>query len=108
MEGAGRVQVSNAKTTAIPLVLPPLQALALEQFVKRVDFETVARFSAVTAVCDDGKSEADLIWLSLITLRGALAQASPRPVNCPTVQRNEPEPGASRRPPRLHLVVEKS
>ena len=100
--------MSNSKTTAIPLVLPSLQALALAQFVKRVDFETIARFSAVTVACDDGKSEADLIWLSLIALRSALAEASARSVDCPTVRQNEPEPGANQRPPGLRLVARKS
>jgi hypothetical protein len=68
--------VRNAKTAAIPLVLPPLQAIALAQFVRRVDFETVARFAPVTVACDDGKSEADMVWLALIALRGALAKAA--------------------------------
>jgi hypothetical protein len=53
-----------------------VEALALAHFVKRIDFETVARFAAVTAVCEDGKSEADLIWLALAELRGALAEAA--------------------------------
>jgi hypothetical protein len=63
----------------ISVRLPRLQALALAQFCKRVDFETVARFAAVTVV-RDGQSEADLIWLALIGLRDALADAgfSPR------------------------------
>jgi hypothetical protein len=69
-------RASHAKTAAIPLALPPLQAIALAQFVKRVDFETVARFAPVTVVCNDGKSEADLVWLALIALRGALAEAA--------------------------------
>lgn len=69
---------SNAKTTVIPLALPPLQAAALAQFVKRVDFETVARFAPVTVACDDGKSEADLVWLGLIALRGVLADSLTR------------------------------
>jgi hypothetical protein len=59
----GSVPVGNPKTTAIPLILPSVQAMALAQFVKRVDFETIARFAAVTVVCDS-KSEADLIWLA--------------------------------------------
>jgi hypothetical protein len=70
-----RAPASNTKTTAIPLVLPSLQALALAQFVKRMDFETITHFAAVTVVCDDGKSEADLIWLALSQLRSALAEA---------------------------------
>ena len=74
---SGKVPASSA-TTAIPLVLPSLQAKALALFVKRVDFETVARMSAVTVV-SDGKSEADLIWLALGELRGALAAADVKP-----------------------------
>ena len=68
--------MSIVKTTAIPLALPTLQALALAHFVKRIDFEMVTHFAAVTAVCDDGKSEADLIWLALTELRSALAEAA--------------------------------
>jgi hypothetical protein len=59
-------------TIAIPLFLPPVQALALAQFTKRIDYETVARFSSITAAYDDGQSESDLVWLALITLRQAL------------------------------------
>ncbi len=76
--GLGSVPAGKSKTMAIPLILPSVQAMALAQFVKRVDFETIARFSAVTVVCD-GKSEADLIWLPLIALRRALAEASVAP-----------------------------
>jgi hypothetical protein len=76
--GLESVPVGKSKTTAIPLILPSVQAMALAQFVKRVDFETVARFAAVTVVCD-GKSEADLIWLALIALRRALAEAGVAP-----------------------------
>jgi hypothetical protein len=67
---------SDAETAAIPLALPPLQAIALAQFVKRVDFETVARLAPVTVACADGKSEADLVWLALIALRSALSESS--------------------------------
>jgi hypothetical protein len=74
----GRVPVSNSKTTEIPLALPSLQAMALAHFVKRVDFEMVARFASVTVV-SDGESEADLIWLALIALRNALAEADVGP-----------------------------
>ena len=106
VEEVRRIPVNNTKTTVIPLTLPSLQALALTQFVKRVDFETVARFAAVTVCCNDGKSEADLIWLALIALRGALAEASARPVDCQTG--NDPQPGANQRRPGPHLAVGKS
>jgi hypothetical protein len=58
----------------IPLHLPRCQALALAQFCKRVDFDSIARFAAVSVVCD-GRSEADLMWLALITLRQSLGAA---------------------------------
>ena len=70
--------MSNADTTEVPLALPSLNALALAHFVKRVDFETVARFASITIV-SDGKSEADLIWQALIRLRIALAEADAGP-----------------------------
>jgi hypothetical protein len=82
--------------------------MALAQFVKRLDFETITRFAAVTVVCDDGKSEADLIWLALIALRGALTEASARPRDCRRGQQSEPGLGANKRRPGLHLVVGKS
>jgi hypothetical protein len=62
---------ADPKTIAIPLFLPPVQALALAQFTKRIDYETVVRFAAVSVVCD-GQSESDLVWLALIALRQAL------------------------------------
>jgi hypothetical protein len=66
--------VNHSETTRISLALPSLQAAALAHFIKRVDFETVARLASVSVV-SDGKSEADLIWLALTELRGALTEA---------------------------------
>ena len=43
-------------TIAIPLFLPPVQALALAQFTKRIDFDSIAKFAAVTVVIN-GQSE---------------------------------------------------
>jgi hypothetical protein len=63
---------------AITVRLPRLQVFALAQFTKRIDFETVVQFAAVSVV-RDGQSEADLIWLALIALREALADAGFRP-----------------------------
>ncbi len=69
---------SQTTTVAVPLILPRCQCLALAQFCKRIDFDTVARFAAVSVVCD-GRSEADLIWLAIIELRTALASVGYRP-----------------------------
>ena len=75
--------MSNSETTRIVLALPSIEASALAHFVKRVDFEMVARLSSVSVV-SDGKSEADMIWYALVELRRALAEANaarqaPRP-----------------------------
>ena len=67
--------MSSSETTRIALTLPSLDAAALAHFVKRVDFEMVARLSSVSVV-SDGKSEADMIWYALIELRRALAEAN--------------------------------
>lgn len=67
--------MSNSETTRIVLALPSIEASALAHFVKRVDFEMVARVSSVSVV-SDGKSEADMIWYALIELRRALAEAN--------------------------------
>jgi hypothetical protein len=70
--------VSNSETTRISLALPSLEAAALAHFIKRVDFEMVARLSSLSVVFD-GKSEADMIWYALIELRRALAEAGAAP-----------------------------
>jgi hypothetical protein len=71
--------MDSSETTKIPLALPSLHAKALAHFVKRVDFEMVAGLASIAVVSDDGKSEADLIWLALIELRNALAEAGVAP-----------------------------
>jgi hypothetical protein len=70
--------MSDSETTEISLALPSLQAMALAHFVKRVDFEMVARLSSVTVVSDD-MSEADMIWFALVALRSALTEAAAAP-----------------------------
>ena len=62
--GSGRVPVSKPgnEKDSFRLAISPGDGAGA--FVKRV--ETVVRFAGVTVVCDDGKSEADLIWLALI------------------------------------------
>ncbi len=74
--------MSDAEVTEIHMALPRLEALALANLLKRVDFETVARMASVSVVAD-GKSEADLIWLALIGVRNALAQAGTGTAHAP-------------------------
>jgi len=54
-----------------------LFALALDRLGDREPVDEL--LPAVTVACDDGKSEADLIWLAMIALRGALAEADVKP-----------------------------
>jgi hypothetical protein len=84
--------MDNAETTEISLALPSLEAAALAHFVKRVDFEMVARLSSVSVV-SDGKSEADMIWYALIELRRALAEANAAPQARPRAARLTVIPG---------------
>ena len=58
----------------IALRLPDDEALALAQFVKRVDFETCARFASLT-VTYGGRSEADTIWCAMNSFQRQLAEA---------------------------------
>jgi hypothetical protein len=59
---------------SIPLHLPRCQATALAQFCKRIDRATVGQFAGMFAVYDSG-TEADVMWLALVTLRSALSAA---------------------------------
>ena len=66
--------MADPETIAIPLFLPSVQAMALAQLTKRISFDVVAGFASVTVV-HNGESEADLMWLALITLRQSLGAA---------------------------------
>jgi hypothetical protein len=58
----------------IPLELPRTEAAAFSQFLKRIDYDTIGRFAAVT-VTYDGRAEHYVIWCALTTLRHQLAEA---------------------------------
>ncbi len=64
--------------SAIPLELPPNEAAAFSQFLKRIDYETVGRFAAA-AVTYDGRAEHYVMWCALTTLRHQLAEAGFNP-----------------------------
>jgi hypothetical protein len=66
----------NAST--IPLELPPSESAAFSQFLKRIDYDTVGRFAALT-VTYDGRAEHYVIWCALTTLRSQLAEAGFNP-----------------------------
>ena len=58
----------------IPLPLPRDEAMALAQFTKRIDRDTVSRFAGMFELYDSG-TEADVMWSGVNLLRSALAQA---------------------------------
>ena len=66
--------MAEKDATTIPLELPPNEAAAFSQFVKRVDYDTVGRFTART-VTYNGRSEHDTAWSALCMLRRQLAEA---------------------------------
>jgi len=59
---------------AITLHMPRDELMALSQFVKRIDFDTCARFASMTTTYD-GAPEADTMWSALCMLRAQVAEA---------------------------------
>ena len=58
-----------------PFELPPDEAAALAQFVKRVDYGTCTRFANVT-VTYHGRAEGDVMWAHLHEKAGQIEIAS--------------------------------
>jgi len=58
----------------IPFELPRDEAAALSQFVKRVDYDTCARFAS-KFVFYNGRAEADTMWTAVRMVQGQLAEA---------------------------------
>jgi hypothetical protein len=70
--------MATPDTVTITLILPPNETAALAQFVKRVDYDTVGRFTS-TFVFYSGRTEHDTVWSGLCILRVALAEAGFNP-----------------------------
>jgi hypothetical protein len=70
--GVGSMATSD--TVTIPLILPFDEAAALAQFVKRIDYDTCARFAAVCWLYN-GRSEGDVMWSAICLLQRQLAEA---------------------------------
>jgi len=58
--------------------MPADEAMALAQFCKRVDSETVRRFAA-PCTSYGSRPEADVMWSGVLSLKGALARAGYAP-----------------------------
>jgi hypothetical protein len=61
-------------TSKIPLELPPDEATAFAQLAKRLDYDTVGRFTAVF-VTYSGRTEHDCAWSAVNILRNQLSDA---------------------------------
>jgi hypothetical protein len=59
----------------IALRLPDDEAVALAQFVKRVDYETVNRFASPRATYGNSRTEADTMWCAVCLLQRQLGEA---------------------------------
>jgi hypothetical protein len=59
---------------AITFNISVIEATALAEFLKRLDYEDCARFAA-PFVSYDGLSEADTIWAAVLTLQRGLGEA---------------------------------
>jgi len=65
---------SQPSTITITLILPPDEALALAQFVKRIDYGACTRFANVNASYS-GRAEGDTMWSAICLLQRQLADA---------------------------------
>jgi hypothetical protein len=56
--------MGNSDVITLTIILPFNETAALAQFVKRVDYDTVGRFTALM-VTYGGRSEHDVAWTAL-------------------------------------------
>jgi hypothetical protein len=92
------------REATIPLELPPDEAEAFIQFVKRIDYDTCARLANVTASYGK-RAECDVMWSAVRMLLRQLAEAGFAPcLSSSLVDRD----AGSRSPCRhgLHAVTE--
>jgi hypothetical protein len=66
--------MAGREDAAIPLELPPCEAMAFGHFVKRIDYDTCARLANVTATYGK-RAECDVIWSAVCLLRRQLDEA---------------------------------
>jgi hypothetical protein len=75
---AVRDLVAGNAPVPIALTLPRAEATALAQFLKRIGFEDVAKFTSAT-VTYNGLAEGEVIWSGVLMLQRALADAGYAP-----------------------------
>jgi hypothetical protein len=70
--------MGNSDTITIPLILPFDEAAALAQLVKRIDYDTCARFASMF-VFYSGRTEGDTMWSAVCLVQRQLADAGFNP-----------------------------
>jgi hypothetical protein len=65
--------LANSNVIMLALSLLPDEATALAQFVNRIDYDTVGRFTSASAAYGS-RSEHEVAWAALNLLRSAFAQ----------------------------------
>jgi hypothetical protein len=85
VEGRGGITAPNRsrlmadpEAATIPLELPPDEAEALGQFVRRIDYDTCVRFADVDAMYGN-RAECDVMWSAVRMLLHQLAEAGLAP-----------------------------
>jgi len=70
--------MASSDTITIPLILPFDEATALAQFVKRIDYDALGRFTS-TFVFYSGRTEHDTAWSAVCLVQRQLAEAGFNP-----------------------------
>jgi hypothetical protein len=66
--------MASREAATIPLELPPDEARAFSQFIKRIDYETCAWFAGASARYGE-RREGDVVWSAVCMLQRQLAEA---------------------------------
>jgi hypothetical protein len=67
--------MADRDTITIPFELPPYEAYALAQLVKRIGYNDCVKLANKNSDYGDGRSEADVMWSSVCMLQRQLAEA---------------------------------
>ena len=70
--------MAEQQASTIPLELPPNEAAAFSQFVKRIDYDALGRFTS-TFVFYSGRTEHDTAWSAVCLVQRQLAEAGFNP-----------------------------
>jgi hypothetical protein len=66
--------MADREAATIPLELPPDEAEAFDRFIRRIDYDTCARFARIIAKYGL-RAECDVMWSAIRMLQHQLAEA---------------------------------